>query len=196
MAYTIFDPRLVPNHNHYKAKYPKLKEYPELDKLSPDWLVFCWWYACKASPLVVTPMSHIKRSELALIKAGLSTREDAEIQAAKNGQLPDDIKAACTVFSSFDVDVHTEAYLIAVDMYNGLKEAVDKKNFQSIDSSGNVTSFDSEAYMKSVERATKMLPELVNQMNQTYGVAEVDESMLTLAADAIAETFFNSKRTS
>lgn len=196
MAYTIFDPRLVPNHNHYKAKYPKLREYPELDKLSPDWLVFCWWFSCKASPLVVTPMSHIKRAETALIKAGMAAREDVEIQAAMNGQLPDDVKAACTIFASFDVDVHTEAYLIAVDLYNGLKESIKKENFQTKDTNGKVLSFDSEGFINAGSKAAKLLPELVTQMNQTYGVVEVDESMLTLSADSIAETFFNSKRNS
>lgn len=193
MAYTMYDPRLCQNNNQYKAKYPHLKEYSELDKLSPDWLVFCWWFACKASPLVVTPMGHLKRIELALHKSTLIRKsEETEIQSALNGQFPDDVKQAIDVFASFDVDLHIEAYKMAVDMFEGMKESCKKENYTT--GEGDTSIFDRDSYMKSVSSVSKMMPDVVKQIENTYGVKEIDESMMSLGADQIAEMFFTNKR--
>lgn len=195
MAYTIYDPRLCTNNNQYKVKYPSLREYEALDVLHPDWLVFVWWFSCQASPLVVTPMSHIKRAELAITKSGLVHKtNDINVQNALNGQFTDDVKSAIAVMGSFNADLRTESWLIAKDMFEGIKQSVDKNNFAKKNDDGEIVSYNQDDYMAACTKASKMLPDIVKQLENTYGVVEVDDSMLTLGADTIAEQFFTNKR--
>jgi hypothetical protein len=175
--YSIFRP---------DSKRRILQDYPELalkkvfQKLSPDELIFVWYYACEASPYFDVD-SDRERTEKCLKEAfsrpgGGYIISKAIVEDYFSGKFPLKIKEANSEMIKYRIGPRVRALQILEKGISKIEaildvDADDDKQFKSKD--GTVDFAKKKAYVDTFRSAMDSMSDRIEQMEQRFSVVEV-----------------------
>lgn len=170
--YSMFFPG---TRNDLLLEYPELRKVPEIAKLNdrPKWLLFVWYYACKASP-VMDLIDDKARIELA-VRAAFGDPAPKDIMAQCVSHKWDaDVAEALVVMGRFELGVRTRNRLLVERVQKNIQAMLDKDPkwllLQDIDIQ--------KQYVDMASKAMPMLKGLQETAEGGYGVKETEEKEL------------------
>lgn len=158
--------------------YPELHEVAEFSRLSEKELLFVWWYCNKTSPLVKDKLSDVARALVAYDKAFGAKGLDKELETNyKSLNFPSKIKIANDKMRSFNPTVRARAKNIIDNILDNFESmmVVNMNDFKTTDKDGNteINWTGRNNYVSSATAISKVLPQLIEQSEQGFGVSEV-----------------------
>lgn len=185
---TIFDPRGIAPEK-YKKTYSELGTIEEFRPLSGKELVFVWYFSNKTSPLIISNIPPVDRVELALKRSWLlDGMQPKTLSLYKELVFPEHLQEAMKRMASFNPDIRDRAKLILVSMFDNLSKIGDLDNFKDKDGS-----YDMTAYANAAKSVTATMPTLIKQMEDGFGVKDVDEVMAEETGDDLLTRYHEKK---
>lgn len=156
--------------------YPELKQHSELKSLSRFELLFCWYFACEASPLFKITSNRDRANEamkLTFFSGNQKRLADDDKERYLNGKFPEKIKAANEVMSRFRIGPRVRAKMILEKGFENLEhildiDASDDSNFTN--AQGEVDQSKKKSYVDTLDKAVSLLPNLINTLESGFGV--------------------------
>lgn len=185
---TIFDPRGI-DPAKYKKTYPELGKIEEFRPLNGKEMQFIWFFANKTSPFITTNVPPEARVELALKRSGML--EDLPEKVLSNYQdliFPEHLNVAIKKMAEFNPEVRNSANAILIEMFKNMNEMKDLKNFK--DKEGN---YDMTAYANAVKNTSITLSSLVRQIEEGFGVKDVDEVLSEEDGNDLVSRFYKER---
>jgi len=155
--------------------YPELYENEDFRKLNRNEQLFVWYYACKASPY--HDLDDIDERLNLCIFASFGSKIDKNIKAKYMAEkFPEKIQKGLDFMSKFEPSLRIRAKILTDKMLINIEKLIDvdvddADEFKNKD--GEMDWSKKKAYIDSCEKATKMLPELIRQAEESYGVRSV-----------------------
>jgi len=163
------------------SDYPELKQYPEFKVLTNNDMLFVWYMACQASPLHKIT-SDAKRAKYAVefayrnvLSKELDRKKLANLEA---GHWGDKIADAIQRMRSFRIGPRIRALQILEKGFENLEkiintDASDQTLFQNANGEFDFGKY--KAFVDCVEKATKMMPDLIKQIESGFSVVRKEE---------------------
>lgn len=175
--------------------YPELKEHSELKALSRFELLFCWYYACEASPLFKITSNRDRADEsmkLTFFSGHQKRLAEDDKERYLNGKFPEKIKAAVEVMARFRIGTRVRAKMILEKGFENLEhilniDASNDENFKN--AQGEVDQSKKKSYVDTLDKAVSLLPNLINTLESGFGVNQKGKGGKD---DDIEESFMDS----
>lgn len=163
----MHNPIFAPSTKDYRIEYPELNEIDEFQELSDSELKFCWWYACKSSPILDRESSDrcIIAAEKAFPK---NNRIGDTYKRLRDGNFDPIISAALKRMSSFDEEKRNKAAKMIKQILNNYETLieVEKEQLEIMEFS------EKKAYVEMTKNITDVLPRIIEQTERNFGVSQ------------------------
>ena len=177
--YSIFMPD---SSRRILLDYPELAKNKSFKRLSPEDVMFVWYFACEASPFFDIK-SDRKKVQHAIDNA--YSRKGGGYLIPKNsvedylsGKFPEKIKNAIFEMTKFRVGPRVRALQVLEKGFAKLESILDvdpdsDKGFEGKD--GTIDFAKKKAYVDTFKTAMEAMPKIIEQMEQRYSVVEIKE---------------------
>ena len=157
-----------PTNRDMKLDYPELAKVEEFEELGARDLKFVWWVGNRTSPLAsLNPEIRVKEA-YKLAYDGYSRDKKLQDQL-KKGQIPVKFKDAITRMSKFVPSVRLKAKLDTEYIFDSMQSLIFISPSEKKDMDGE----DKKDYQALLSKISKDLPDLVNKIENGYGVKVV-----------------------
>lgn len=198
----LFGPR---NGKSLLRLYPTLRENTKFKTLANDDLLFAWYMGIPTSPVDHDWSEEIRRRSAAT-KCFPTNEEKRRKYAAYD--IPEDVKVAIREFEKFSPEARYEAKLMTQQILHNYQKIInvnteteflkittigkgdDKQEVQEVDWTAK------KQYVDITATVSKALPELLNQLEEGFGIQETkktEEAMGSRAIDKYHQTKKESK---
>jgi hypothetical protein len=169
----LFGPR---NGKALKSLYPELADNKRFKDLANEDLLFVWYFACKSSPIDDDLPDHIR----AITSVSETSFKDPDKRKKfSNMEFPEYIKDAIMEMRKYEPKARDLANKIVQRTFNNFLKmsSVNVNEFVKKDDDGNdTTEIDFQArlqYINGQEKITSMLPSLLAQVEQGFGIIDL-----------------------
>lgn len=175
--YSIFRPD---SKRRIQQDYPEISLRPVFQKISPDEMIFVWYYACEASPYFDID-SDRERTEKSL-KAAFSrpgggySIPKTVVQDFLSGKFPLKIKEANSEMIKYRVGPRVRGLQMLEKGISKIEAILDidpSDETQFLNKDGSVDFSKKKAYVDTFRSAMDSMPDLINQMEQRFSVVEI-----------------------
>lgn len=176
--YYLFGPR---NEKDLGRQYPELKKEPEFKDLTTGELLFTWWYANATSPLIIDDtLSDKQRIMAAYDQSFKKTSADNDRKSNYFSSIfPDRVKTAIEKMKSFNPSARIRSRIMIEKMMNQFEKLINvsEDDFIEHDEGGKkkINWTGRNSYVTSAKNISEMLPTLIRQLEEGFGVIEVKE---------------------
>ncbi len=174
--YLIFAPKGAKDLRVY---YPELMDYPEFSTsvMKNNDMLFCWWYACKTSPLYDLPKAQRLQEAVYMAYSSNAQRIEREEQFSK--KFPDNITSGLKRMESFNVSSRVSNYVQTMIVRANCEEMIAKK-------ASEMGPDEMDAWATRTPKLWKLLDETSKAIERgAFGVTAYEETSLKGSDDAL-----------
>ena len=159
---TLFEPQ---KGKDIKEKYPELNKYKEFEDLNNKKMTFVWLVGNKTSQLVISGLPLRTKIEKALKSSGLEAElSPDEIAKWLNNMVPEEIAVAIKRMEIFDPATRARATLLSMKIFENYEKILNDEIEESDSIEQRIS------YIEMAEKARKGIPDLVQQIELSYGI--------------------------
>lgn len=194
--YSVFRPK---SSRMLYEDYPELAKIKLFKDLNRFDLLFVWYYACEASPLFKITDNRTRVEEclkLTYFSGGNKKMDSLLKERYLACRFPEKIENAIEIMKNFRIGPRVRAKMMAEKAFENIEkildiDASDDKHF--LNKENEVDYSKKKSYVDTVARAIDMLPKLINQIEESFGISDKKgtENQLEEAfeGDSIADMF-------
>ena len=187
--YSVFKPKST---RGMFVDYPELRKLKAFASLKEADMLFVWFYACESSP-VNNKKRDINQREKVQEAIDYSYKADnknliskIEIDSMLEGRFRDSISAAIEQMEKFRVGPRIRAKQMTENMFANIEhiiniDASDKTQFLTKDD--EVDFGKKKAYVDTVEKSLKLMPQLIESLEGGYRLTEEEKDDVDLSDD-------------
>ena len=156
--------------------YPELYENENFRKLNRAEKLFVWYWGCRASPF--WDLEDVdERLDKCIHHSFGSTLDHVAKQRFMSGNFSEKIDKAIIFMNKFQLSPRVRASKLTEKILKNIEKLIDveisedSEEFKNKD--GEADWSKKKAYIDSCEKATKILPDLIRQVEEGYGVTSV-----------------------
>lgn len=180
--YLVYGPKSVKD---IKRDYKELSDYEEFRRITSNELVFCWWFACKCSPIIDMPEE--KRVMVAIDKA-FRVKSQAEARKIEYASLSfsDEMKQAIRLMDRFDPGGRIQAMADDLHTLKQMQQII-RKDIQG------ATPDEVVEWMKALVPARKIRDEILQRIERGGLGVEEASGVLPVSLENISSDYMKQK---
>lgn len=173
--------------------HPQLKEVKEFSILSPTEMEFVWKWRCGSFDQLYFGIEDRRLEDS--IDSTFSEKNNYQSLRADylSGKMPEKIRSAGVKMELFSPDYRFRAKQMVIKMFENIEAITTIGKSEFIDGEGHIDADRQKNYTSICEKAIELIPQLIAQIENGYGITDVKDTDGTPKAKPI-DTFHKEKR--
>jgi hypothetical protein len=170
--YSIFKPK---SKRGLFLDYPELRKVPAFTNLSPDEMLFVWYYACESSPFVdlTTERTRIEESlNISMLRGGKKMSKDQKDRLLE-GEFSAKVTTAIDHMQKYRVGPRIRAKMMVEKGFENLEKILNidaSNNSLFLNKEGEVDFAKKKSYVDTMAKATDILPKVIEQLEGGFNI--------------------------